>query len=188
MAIEIVFETHSLSEDNDLGNATGWNDGRLSERGRGLARELGARRHTNGIEAVFTSDLGRAVETVRIAFGGSSIPILLDWRLRECDYGDWNGAPVPQVHADRIRYLDEAYPNGESWRQATRRVAAFLDDLLPRWDGQRVLVIGHVATLWGLEQRLHSATLETQMATPFEWREGWEFRYDPTARSTTAEP
>lgn len=188
MVIEIVFETHSLSEDNDFGNATGWNDGHLSERGRGLAVELGARRASDGISAVFTSDLGRAVETARIALGGSSIPTLLDWRLRECDYGDWNGAPVSQVHADRTRYTDEAYPGGESWRQATRRAAAFVDDLLPRWEGQRVLVIGHVATIWGLEQRLLGRTLETQMATPFEWHEGWEFRLDSARNASAPDP
>ncbi len=44
MAIEIVFETHSWSEDNERGVATGWLPGRLSDRGRDLAHELGARR------------------------------------------------------------------------------------------------------------------------------------------------
>jgi broad specificity phosphatase PhoE len=49
MSTEIVFETHSWSEDNDLGNATGWLPGTLSERGQELARELGARRRDDGI-------------------------------------------------------------------------------------------------------------------------------------------
>ena len=30
MAIELVFETHSITEDNELGRATGWLPGRLS--------------------------------------------------------------------------------------------------------------------------------------------------------------
>jgi alpha-ribazole phosphatase/probable phosphoglycerate mutase len=41
MVTEIVFETHSWSTDNDRGVATGWLPGRLSERGRALAAELG---------------------------------------------------------------------------------------------------------------------------------------------------
>ncbi|MDQ2879898.1 MAG: hypothetical protein M3Y48_01215 [Actinomycetota bacterium] len=45
----IVFETHSWSEDNDRGVATGWLPGRLSERGRELARQLGARRRDDGL-------------------------------------------------------------------------------------------------------------------------------------------
>src|SRR5439155_18343185 len=60
MSVAIVLETHSVSTDNELGIATGWLDGRLSERGRRLAQELGERRRTDDIAAVFTSDLRRA--------------------------------------------------------------------------------------------------------------------------------
>jgi 2,3-bisphosphoglycerate-dependent phosphoglycerate mutase len=68
MTIEIIFETHSTSEDNEYGRATGWLPGKLSATGRRQARELGLRRSDDGIAAVFSSDLGRAVETARIAF------------------------------------------------------------------------------------------------------------------------
>src|SRR5207245_9439562 len=85
--IELVFETHSITEDNERGIATGWLGGALSPRGRELASELGRRRREDGIAAVFTSDLARAVETARIAFAGTSIPIHEDARLRECNYG-----------------------------------------------------------------------------------------------------
>src|SRR5258708_36854624 len=90
----IVFETHSTSEDNERGIATGWLPGRLSPLGREQAAELGRRRHADGIAAVFCSDLARAAETASIAFAGSGIPILADWRLRECDYGELNGSPA----------------------------------------------------------------------------------------------
>ena len=94
MPIHIVYETHSLTEDNERGIATGWHPGRLSDRGRALAAELGARRRNDGITAVFTSDLARALETARIAFAGTSLPVFMDWRLRECDYGTFNGHPA----------------------------------------------------------------------------------------------
>jgi broad specificity phosphatase PhoE len=96
-----VFETHSTSVDNERGVATGWLDGMLSETGRRQAIQLGARRRNDGITRVFTSDLGRAVETVRIAFEGSGIPIQRDWRLRECNYGALNGMPRALVDAER---------------------------------------------------------------------------------------
>ena len=95
MSVQLVFETHSLSEDNELGLASGWLPGRLSARGRELARELGVRRAGDGLAAVFTSDLRRAVETVEVAFAGSRLPVLMDWRLRECDYGSLNGSSKP---------------------------------------------------------------------------------------------
>lgn len=77
LAVSIIYETHSLSTDNDLGIATGWKAGQLSEQGRADAKELGERRVHDGIDAVFASDLGRAVETVKIAFVDSKIPIYL---------------------------------------------------------------------------------------------------------------
>jgi broad specificity phosphatase PhoE len=182
--IELLFETHSWSEDNDNGLATGWNNGRLSERGQVLARELGDRRRNDGIAAVFTSDLGRAVETATLAFEGSGIPVLHDWRLRECDYGELNGAPAEEVHADRRRHLDQPYPRGESWRGAADRVGRFLDDLPTRWSACRVLVIGHVATRWGLDHFINGDRLEDLIAADFAWREGWEYRIPARGEST----
>ena len=175
MGIQIVFETHSISEDNEHGIATGWHDGQLSERGRILAGELGVRRRHDDLQAVFTSDLGRAVETARIAFGQTSIPILADWRLRECDYGTLNGQPAADVHRDRQQYLDTMYPGGESWRQAIVRVGRVLPDLRLRWEGARVLIIGHVATRWALDHLLNDVSLEELIGADFNWREGWEY-------------
>jgi 2,3-bisphosphoglycerate-dependent phosphoglycerate mutase len=140
-----------------------------------MAAELGRRRRDDGIMAVFASDLRRAVETAEIAFGGSDIPVFLDWRLRECDYGVCNGAPAVNVHDRRPEYLDQPYPGGESWRQAVHRVARFLADLPIRWEGQRVLVIGHVATRWALDHLINDVPFEQLAAQEFCWREGWEY-------------
>jgi 2,3-bisphosphoglycerate-dependent phosphoglycerate mutase len=178
MAVEIVFETHSTTEDNEHGIATGWLPGRLSALGRSQAAELGRRRGTDGISAVFCSDLARAVETATIAFQGSDLPILLDWRLRECDYGGLNGSPAAELEARRGDHIDVPYPGGESWRQAANRVARFLADLSLRWSEQRVLVIGHVATRWGLDYALGGMPLEELAAADFSWREGWEYAAD----------
>lgn len=176
MSTVIVFETHSWSEDNDRGIATGWRPGRLSQRGRRLAAELGQRRRDDGIAAVFASDLRRAAETAEIAFEGSDIPVLLDWRLRECDYGASNGMPGAELHAHRERYLDQPYPGGESWRQAVDRVGRFLADVPTRWAGRRILVIGHVATRWALDHLIDGVPLSDLMAADFAWREGWEYQ------------
>lgn len=175
MAIEVVFETHSTTVDNEQGRATGWQPGQLSERGRAQARELGQRRADDGIAAVFTSDLARATETASAAFGGSAVPVLQDWRLRECDYGRRNGMPVTELHAGRREHLDRPYPGGESWRGAVTRVGRFLADLPLRWSGQRVLVIGHTATRWGLEHYLRDARLEDLADGGFAWQAGWEY-------------
>ena len=175
MTVEVVFETHSTSVDNEEGRATGWLPGQLSERGRAQARELGRRRVNDGICAVFCSDLARAAETAAVAFAGSALPVLHDWRLRECDYGRRNGMPAAELHAGRPDHLDQPYPGGESWRAAAARVGRFLADLPLRWSGQRVLVIGHTATRWGLEHHLRGTRLEDLADGDFTWQPGWEY-------------
>lgn len=175
MSIEIVYETHSLSVDNERGFGTGWLDGELSERGRELAGELGDRRRDDDLAAVFTSDLGRAIETAEIAFGDSGIPIHRDWRLRECNYGELNGEPLSRFQGEPPRRIDEPYPGGESYRQVVERVRAFLEDLPPELDGRRIVVIGHAATRWALEHLLEGTPLEELVGAPFQWQEGWEY-------------
>src|SRR5215475_7689313 len=162
MPIQIVFETHSTTEDNEQGRATGWLPGRLSARGRVQAEELGIRRADDRIAAVFCSDLARSIETADIAFAGAGHPILLDWRLRECDYGQLNGSPAEKMHSHRADHIDAAYPDGESWRQAIARVVGFLVD-------------GHVATRWGFDHALAGVPLQDLVAAEFAWQPGWEY-------------
>ncbi len=177
MSIEIVFETHALSEDNERGIATGWLPGRLCERGRANAVEMGRRRRDDGIVAVFSSDLRRAAQTAEIAFGDTGIPILYDWRLRECDFGARNGSLAAEVSHDRLEYCDRPYPGGESHRQAIARVARFLADLPTRWAGQRVMLIGHLATYRALEHVATGRGVQELVAARFEWQaEGWEYQ------------
>jgi broad specificity phosphatase PhoE len=178
MSVELVYETHSTSEDNERGIATGWLGGALSPTGRQQARQLGERRRHDGIAVVVASDLNRAVETAEIAFAGSPIPVLLDWRLRECDYGEMNGMPRALLDAERARRVDDPWPGGESWRETVARVDGFLDELCRKRSGERVLLIGHVATRWALDHRIHAIPIETLVDAPFAWQAGWEYGLD----------
>lgn len=175
MSVEVVYETHSTSVDNEQGTATGWHEGALSDTGKEQAKRLGERRRDDGLAVVFTSDLRRAVETAEIAFAGSTIPVHSDRRLRECNYGSLNGMPREQLHVERKRRLDVPFPKGESWREAVERVAGFLRELQGSADRRRVLIIGHVATRWALDHTVLGIPLEELVDAPFEWREGWEY-------------
>jgi 2,3-bisphosphoglycerate-dependent phosphoglycerate mutase len=175
VSVEIVFETHSLTIDNERGVATGHLPGELSPAGRHLAAELGERRRDDGLSAVFASDLDRAVETARIAFAETGLPLLVDARLRECDYGLLNGGAVSEVDAVRALHVDEPFPHGESYRQVVGRMRSFLGGLERERDGDRVLLVGHSATRWALDHLLDGEPLEALVAAPFEWREGWEY-------------
>ena len=175
MSIEILYETHSITTDNEAGIATGWLPGELSPRGRTLARELGERRRDDGLAAVFTSDLARAVETAEIAFGGTTIPIYRDPRLRECDYGDLNGMPVARLAAERHARVDVPFPGGQSYRQVVDAMRDFLRDLAAGWGGTRVLLIAHSANRWALDHLLDGFPLEELVDAPFGWQEGWPY-------------
>jgi alpha-ribazole phosphatase/probable phosphoglycerate mutase len=177
MPIELVFETHAATEDNEVGRATGWLPGRLSTAGRAQAVDLSLRRANDGLDAILTSDLGRALETVEIAFGDSGIPVFHDWRLRECDYGTQNGGPAEDL--DRAAHVDVPYPSGESWEQAIARVGRCLRDVEIRWPDRRVLVIGHTATRWAFDHLIDGRAIEELVVAPFSWQEGWEYRLAP---------
>ena len=175
MAVEIIFETHSISTDNEAGIATGWLPGRLSERGRGLARELGERRGAARPAIVFVSDLRRAVETAELAFAGSGIPIRQDARLRECNYGDLNGMPTARLAAERSRHIDVPFPGGQSYRDVVEAMRAFLRDLAAEWSGSRVVIISHSANRWALDCLLGGRSLDELVDAPFAWQEGWQY-------------
>ena len=127
--VEIVFETHSTTTDNERWVASGWLDGQLSPLGRRQAKELGDRRADEEIVAVFCSDLGRAVETAQIAFGGRGLPIFHDWRLRECNYGMLNGTAIARLEVERTKHVLDPYSGGESYVDVVARVRSFVQDL-----------------------------------------------------------
>ncbi|MFC1443665.1 histidine phosphatase family protein [Streptacidiphilus sp. N1-10] len=175
MAVEIVYETHATTIDNEAGIATGWLPGELSELGRCQARELGRRRPGDGFAAVFTSDLHRAVQTAGIAFPDGRPPVHQDIRLRECNYGDHNGSPASLVAAQRMQRIDTPFPRGQSYRQVVTATAAFLHDLAADWNNSTILVIAHSANRWALEHLLTGAPLGDLLKAPSPWHPGWHY-------------
>lgn len=175
MVVHLIYETHAISTDNEAGIATGWLPGQLSEQGRALAQELGERRRNDGLAAIFTSDLRRAVETAELAFADQGIPMYQDARLRECNYGQLNGAPVAQIAALRSQCIAAPFPGGQSYMDVIDATREFLRDLVAHSDGQRVLIIARSANRWALDYLLHGVALEEQVDAPFNWREGWDY-------------
>ena len=130
------------------------------------------------MDVVYASDLGRAVETAELAFGGTGLEVRLDARLRECDYGELNGRPVEEVSAVRLDHLRKPFPGGQSYSDVVEQTRALLADLQALHDGRLVLLIGHSANLWALRHLLRGTPLEELVAAPFRWQEGWRFRLE----------
>jgi broad specificity phosphatase PhoE len=175
--ITIIFESHSTTTDNRAAKASGWNDVPLSSSGQLQAKELGERYVNSHFDAIFCSDLQRSFKTADIAFNGK-FPLLKDSRLRECNYGELNGADKKSVFESRAQHLAEPFPSGESYSQTAQRMKSFIDDLRQNYQGKTVLIIGHRATQYGLEQWLNGKTLSQAVLEPWQWQPGWRYTLD----------
>jgi broad specificity phosphatase PhoE len=167
----LIYETHSTTEDNERGIATGWLPGQLSERGREESRELGLR--WPDVDVVFSSDLRRAVNTVELS--GLTVPHFVDWRLRECNYGELNGAPVGELEP-RVDRAHVPFPGGQSYGDVVELTRSFLADIKRWYADATVLVVAHSANRWALDHLLGSGKpIEDLIESPFEWRPGWTY-------------
>jgi len=176
--VKIIFEPHSTTTDNEAHASSGWNDVDLSELGLQQSKELGERSINRNLDAVFCSDLKRAVRSAKIAFGETNIPIIQDVRLRECNYGDMNGAPSSEVDKQKPQRITAPFPNGESYEQTTQRMKEFLDDLKKNYDGKTVMIVGHRATQYGLEKFINKVPLEIIIPAPWKWQPGWIYNLE----------
>lgn len=176
--VTIIFETHATTFDNEDRLASGWCDAELSQNGRKQAKELGSRYKTEDFAAIFCSDLKRSYKTAEIAFAERSLPIIKDSRLRECNYGDYAGESSDKIEADRINRIKDAFPGGESYEQAGKRVKFFLEELLKKYDGRKVMIIGHRATQYGLEHWINGASYKKLVTDPWKWQPGWTYNFE----------
>lgn len=144
--LRVTVVRHGSTAWNEAGRFQGWADVPLSERGRQEASLLAARLEGERFDRVIASDLLRARETAEIALPG--VPVETDARLREYDFGAWDGLTWEECEArdgDRVRrWVDDpaaaAPPGGETMAAFEERVAAALGDLPPEG---RVLLAVH---------------------------------------------
>ncbi len=164
--ITIYFEAHATSLDNEAGISSGHYDVELSEAGRKMAAEEKRQRFQSiEIDAAFTSDTRRAYNTATIMLEGRDVPIIQDARLREWDYGDLTRRPRAEVEAAKSQSITKPFPNGESLEDVMQRMKRFLDDLSRTFEGKTALVVGHLATYFGLEHLLCNVPLTELLAT-----------------------
>ena len=128
-------------------------------------------------DVVFTSDTQRAYDTAGLIFAGRPIPIVRDARLRECDYEDFERRPRAAMEAARQSAIRVPFPHVESYEQVGVRMRSFLEQLAAERDGQRVMLVGHTATLWMLEHWLRDRPLAEVVGVLLE--RPWRFALAP---------
>ncbi|MBI2636635.1 MAG: histidine phosphatase family protein [Parcubacteria group bacterium] len=179
--ITVTYFVHGTTIDNENERATGWLPGELSEVGKTQADDLGHLVADKHFDAVFCSDLKRAVDSTELAFGGT-YDIIPDTRLREVNYGDYNGTAESEFKDDMARYVETPYPNGESYKDVEARVRNFLGDVSQKYDGKRIAIVAHQAPQLALDVIVKSKTWEQAIKEDWRntraWQPGWEYVVD----------
>jgi len=172
--MKIYFATHTTTTDNEAKLSSGWKDVGLSELGIRQAKEMEETFKDIKIDLICCSNLKRAIDTVKIAFG-DKIPIIIDKRLREINYGDFNGKPGKVVEPMKKERIKKPFPNGESYEQAMVRVQDFYKELKRNYSDKTVLVVGHRITQYGLDTLVGGKSLEDCLSEHFKWQPYWEY-------------
>lgn len=179
MAVQITYFVHGTTTDNEQGLCTGWNPGELSALGILQSTQLAEQVVDQRFDAVYCSDLQRAVDTARLVFG-ERYTTVQDGRLRECNYGDHNGAPEHAFKEGRMKeHIDTPFTNGESYKDVEERIAEFLKHLKSGHDTERVAVVAHQAPQLALDVLLKNKTWEQAIDEDWRhtksWQPGWEY-------------
>lgn len=178
MAVKITYFVHGTTADNQKNISSGWNDVGLSELGVKQSKELPKQIGKKRFDVVFCSDLKRAVNSAEISFK-NKFPIKQDRRLRECNYGDFNGKPSEIVEPMQEKCIDKSFPNGESYENVKARVNDFLKFLKKSYEGKHVAIVAHKAPQLALDVLLKGKTWAQAFAEDWRkgkaWQPGWEY-------------
>ncbi len=176
--IQITYFVHGTTTDNEKEISSGWFDVELSELGIQQAINLKEQTRDKQFDAVFCSDLKRALDSAKLTFDGVC-PIITDARLRECNYGDYNTKPSSIVEPMQEVNITERFPNGESYEDVKTRISDFLTFLRENYDGKHIAVVAHKAPQLALDVLLKNQTWEEAFANDWRkikaWKPGWEY-------------
>jgi len=178
MAIKITYFVHGTTTDNENDLATGWEPGVLSELGKKQAIELGDLTKDMNFDAVFCSDLQRAIDSSRLAFS-DRFTITEDDRLREANYGDFTEKPSGTFKHNLSQYVDSQFPNGESYKDVEKRIRSFLEFLNKKYSEGHIAIVAHQAPQLALDVILKNRTWEESILEDWRhtksWQPGWEY-------------
>ncbi|MGI5892513.1 MAG: alpha-ribazole phosphatase [Bacillota bacterium] len=142
---------HGETEFNNLWRYQGLLDHGLNENGQAQALALGTYFAQRKVDAIYASNLKRALETAKPIAEIHNLPINTEERLKEMDFGLWEGLSFAEIEADfpdlAKRWLAEPHlvtiPQGETFVQVGQRAAAAFRDIADKHRGQSVVIVAH---------------------------------------------
>jgi broad specificity phosphatase PhoE len=133
----LLLVTHGQTPWNEAGRFQGHTDIGMNPRGFEQARRLAESLQGEKIAAILASDLKRAVETVAPYSTLTGLPIRTDARLRELNFGAWEGLTGPEIAVrdpsgwqrwDQGHAAD--FPGGETLDDLAARLRSVYDEAL----------------------------------------------------------
>ncbi len=142
---------HGKTEWNSIKKIQGSANSPLTQEGKELTEAWLPTLSKFTWDRILASDLGRVKETVEILNQGLNLPTTYDKRLREQDWGEWEGLTIPYIQENFTEELQErvamgwgfSAPGGESRHGVKQRVLQALEDAAEKWPDEKILVVCH---------------------------------------------
>jgi probable phosphoglycerate mutase len=155
---QIIIVRHGQTEWNIKGIRQGNLDSRLTEKGMAQAKALAQRLAREHFKALYSSDLGRAVQTAQEVASVTGHEIITDPRLRERHLGIFqglSGEEIKQKHPEEYKLHrslgpDYVIPGGESVKQQVVRNITYLNEIGSKHLGETIVVVTHGGVISGL--------------------------------------
>jgi broad specificity phosphatase PhoE len=155
MVIRIILVRHGETEWNIQQRYQGHTDIELNQTGINQAKKLARELNSEKIDAIYSSDLNRAVQTATIIADGRKLPIHKLRDLRECSFGIWEGKTfkemeekfpeeVARIKGDPVKQIRSG---GESRDQLCIRVEKAVQQIIDKHPNQTVLIVAHGGAL-----------------------------------------
>jgi broad specificity phosphatase PhoE len=176
--IRITYFTHGTSIHNEKGLAAGWLPSELSQIGIHQSIELGKIVSKLKFDVVFCSDLKRAIDTAKLSFK-DKYQIIPDQRLREINFGEFTNKPIKSFRSEMIKYIQDPFPNGESYLDVEKRIKNLLSFFKHEYSGKNLGIIAHQAPQLAFEVLLKGKTWQRAIVEDWRingnWQPGWEY-------------
>ena len=152
---KVVFIRHGQTEWNVNGRYQGQSDVPLSPAGEEQARLLAAHFPVGHIDAVYASDLKRAMFTAQAVADKFGLPVQQEPAFRELCFGDWEGLTYEEITsqwADAMtNFMNHPdimeIPNGETFPEVQARAMKRLNEIIALHEGQTIAITAHGAVL-----------------------------------------
>lgn len=133
----------------------GTSDIELSDLGIKQAKMLAERFSDTKIDAIYSSNLNRAIDTAKIVAKTKKIDVIQKECLKEISFGDWEGLNKTQIDEKWPGALEKFFkdpidcsiPNGENLLQVQKRTVDCLSGIIKENKARRILVVAHGAVI-----------------------------------------